>query len=113
MRRRRALLVATLGGLVLVGLLFAFGYPTRTFLQQRAQIHATERHLANLRRATASLDRQSRQLQSDAAVERIAREQYGLVRPGETPYVLVPTVPPTTPTTTPTTTPARSAATPP
>jgi cell division protein FtsB len=114
-RRRRALLVATLGGLVLVGLLFAFGYPTRTFLQQRTQIHATERHLADLRRATASLDRQSRQLQSDAAVERIAREQYGLVRPGETPYVLVPAVPPSTTPTTPTTTspPARGAPTPP
>jgi cell division protein FtsB len=95
-----------LGGLVLVGLLFAFGYPTRTFLEQRSQIHATERHLANLQRATAILDRQSRQLQSDAAIERIAREQYGLVHPGERPYVLVPALPPTTvpPTTTTTTT---------
>jgi cell division protein FtsB len=99
-RRRRALLAATVGGLMLVGLLFAFGYPTRTFLQQRSEIHATERHLANLQRATARLDRQSRQLQSDAAVERIAREQYGLVRPGETPYVLVPAPPSTTTTTT-------------
>jgi len=29
-------------------------------------------------------------------VERRAREDYGLVRPGETPYVLVPAPPPTT-----------------
>jgi cell division protein FtsB len=33
-------------------------------------------------------------------VTRIAREQYGLVRPGEVPYVLVPAAPPTTPPTT-------------
>jgi cell division protein FtsB len=103
-RRRRALLAATLGVLVLVGLLFAFGYPTRTFLQQRSQISATQKQLVDLQRATAALSRQSQQLRGDAAVTRIAREQYGLVRPGEVPYVLVPAAPTTTPTTTPPTT---------
>ena len=101
MRRRRALLAAALGLLVLVGLLFAFGYPTRTFLQQRSQISATQKHLVDLERATAALSRQSQQLRGDAAVTRIAREQYGLVRPGEIPYVLVPAAPTTTPPTTP------------
>ena len=100
MRRRRALLAATLGVLALVGLLFAFGYPTRTFLQERSEINATQKHLADLQRATAALNRQSQQLRGDAAVTRIAREQYGLVRPGEVPYVLVPAAPPTTPPTT-------------
>jgi cell division protein FtsL len=100
-RRRRTLLTATLLGLALVGLLFVFVYPTRTYLQQRNQISAAEHHLAQLQRDTARLESQSRQLQTNAAVERIAREQYGLVRPGETPYVIVPTAPPvTTPTTT-------------
>jgi cell division protein FtsB len=100
-RRRRTLLTATLLGLALVGLLFVFVYPTRTYLQQRIQISAAQHHLAQLHRDTAHLESQSRQLQTAAAVERIAREQYGLVRPGETPYVIVPTAPPaTTPTTT-------------
>ena len=99
-RRRRALLAATLGVLAVVGLLFAFGYPTRTFLQQRSEINTTRKHLADLRRATAALNRQSKQLRGDAAVTRIAREQYGLVRPGEVPYVLVPAAPTTTPPTT-------------
>lgn len=103
-RRRRALLTATLVGLALVGLLFVFVYPTRTYLQQRNQISAAHQHLAQLRRDTARIERQSRQLLTDAAVERIAREQYGLVKPGETPYVLVPTAPPAT--TPPTTAPA-------
>ena len=99
-RRRRTLLTATLLGLAFVGLLFVFVYPTRTYLQQRNQISAAQRHLAQLNRDAARLEGQSRQLQTDAAVERIAREQYGLVKPGETPYVIVPTAPPvTTPTT--------------
>jgi cell division protein FtsB len=99
-RRRRTLLTATLLGLALLGLLFVFVYPTRTYLQQHNQISAAQHHLAQLHRDTARLEGQSRQLQTAAAVERIAREQYGLVKPGETPYVIVPTAPPaTTPTT--------------
>lgn len=99
-RRRRTVLTATLLGLALVGLLFVFVYPTRTYLQQHHQISAAQQHLAQLQRDTARLDQQSHLLQSDTAVERIARQQYGLVRPGETPYVIVPTAPPaTTPTT--------------
>jgi cell division protein FtsB len=98
-RRRRALLAAALGVLALVALLFAFGYPTRTLVQQRSQVHATQKHLADLQRATTALNRESQQLRGDAAVTRIAREQYGLVRPGEVPYVLVPAAPTTTPTT--------------
>jgi len=95
-RRRRTLLTATLLGLAFVGLLFVFVYPTRTYLQQRNQIRAAQQHLTQLNRDTARLERQSHQLQTDTAVERIAREQYGLVKPGETPYVIVPTAPPTT-----------------
>jgi cell division protein FtsB len=83
-----------------------FVYPTRTYLQQHHEISAAQQRLAQLQRDTARLDRQSHLLQSDTSVERIAREQYGLVRPGETPYVIVPTAPPAT-------TPTTAAATPP
>ena len=96
-----------IGGLALVGLLFAFVYPIRTYLAQRGQISSAEAHLSQLQHATRTVEAQSRQLQGDAAVERIARQEYGLVRPGETPYVLVPAAPPTTlpPGSTPTTVP--------
>ena len=108
-RRRRALLGATLAGLAVIALLFVFVYPTETYLSQRGQLGAAQTHLAQLQRATAEIERQSKALQSDTAVERIAREQYGLVRPGETPYVLVPAAAPT-PTTTPATTSSTLAA---
>ncbi|HSO95131.1 MAG TPA: septum formation initiator family protein, partial [Acidimicrobiia bacterium] len=105
-RRRRTVLTATLVGRAVAGLLFVVVYPTRTYLQQRNQITAAQHHVAQLHHDTARLEAQSRQLQTDAAVERIAREQYGLVKPGETPYVIVPTAPPAT-------TPTTAAATPP
>ena len=90
------MLGATLAVLVVVGLLFAFGYPVRTLLEQRGQIGAAQRHLEQLQHATAALHHQAQELLGNAAVEQIARQQYGLVRPGETPYVLVPIAPPTT-----------------
>ena len=95
-RRRRSVVVVLLLGLVLVVVLFAFVYPTRTFLQQRKEVSAAERRLEVLEENTEALRRDNRQLQSDAEVERRAREDYGMVRPGETPYVLVPAPPPTT-----------------
>ena len=92
--------------LLLLAFLFAFVYPTRTYLKQRDQIQASQERLGVLQRETAALERDTKRLGGDAEVERIAREQYGLVRPGETPYVLVPeTTPETTATTTPTTAP--------
>jgi len=96
-RRRRRVLIGITCGLALVGFLFAFVYPTRTYLQQRDQIQHSQERLDVLKQQTAALERDTVRLRGDAEVERIAREQYGLVRPGETSYVIVP--PETTPTT--------------
>jgi cell division protein FtsB len=94
-RGRHSTLVLLLVGLALVAVLFAFVYPTRTYLHQRRELNAAERQLEVLHDTTKALKHDSAKLQSDAEVERRAREDYGLVRPGETPYVLVPS-PPTT-----------------
>jgi cell division protein FtsB len=94
-RGRRSTLALLLLGLALVAVLFAFVYPTRTYLHQHRELTAAERQLQVLKDSTKSLQHDSAKLQSDAEVERRAREDYGLVRPGETPYVLVPS-PPTT-----------------
>jgi cell division protein FtsB len=82
-------------GLAFVAVLFAFVYPTQTYLHQRKELNTAERRLQVLEQNTKALDHDSDRLESDAEVERRAREDYGLVRPGETPYVLVPS-PPTT-----------------
>lgn len=94
-RNRRGSLLALLVGLALVAVLFAFVYPTRTYVQQRQEQRTANQRLEVLEDSTKALKRDSARLQSDAEVERRAREDYGLVRPGETPYVLVP-APPTT-----------------
>ncbi len=95
-RRRRATLLTSLAALAAVGFLFAFVYPTSTYLRQRSQLSRATERLVRLQQETRRLERESEKLQGDAEVERLAREQYGLVRPGETPYVLVPETPTTT-----------------
>jgi cell division protein FtsB len=94
-------------GLLLVAFLFAFVFPTQTFLRQRTEISSAERRLQELERQTRELERDNERLHGDGEIERMAREQYGLVRPGETPFVLVPQAPSATTTTTPPPEPAK------
>jgi cell division protein FtsB len=102
--RRRILVRVLLGGMLLVALLFVFVFPARTLLAQRQQTEEQRKTLALLHEQSRKLEEESRRLQDAAEVERMAREQYGLVYPGERPYVVVP--PPTTapPATAPSTT---------
>jgi cell division protein FtsB len=91
---------AAAASVVFVGLLFAFVYPTRTFLDQRSDTGKAREQLTLLRTENAKLAREAKLLQSDAEIERRARE-YGLVRPGERQFVIIPapstTVPPAPP----------------
>jgi cell division protein FtsB len=98
--RRRMFVWASAASVVLVGFLFAFVYPTRTFLDQRSDTNKARAQLSLLRSENDKLEREAKLLQSDAEIERRAR-QYGLVRPGERPFVIIPapstTAPPAAP----------------
>ena len=79
-----------LGSLVLVGVLFAGVFPTRTYLAQRASIARADKQLSVLGQQNKDLEKREKELQSDAEIERLAREQYNLVRPGEQAYAVLP-----------------------
>jgi cell division protein FtsB len=91
-----------LGGMVIVALLFAFVFPARTLLAQRQRTDKQRERLELLREQTRKLEVETIRLQDDVEIERIAREEYNFVLPGERPYVVVP--PPTTAPPAPTTT---------
>jgi cell division protein FtsB len=78
--------------------------PTRTYLQQRSQLAAAQERVDVLAEQNEVLDERIDQLQTDEEIERLAREQYNLVKPGEEAYAILPPadrVPTTTTTTTP------------
>ncbi len=85
--RRAAVLV---GLVVLVGFLFVGVFPTRTYLAQRRDLADTERRVEVLASQNRELAERVARLNTDAEIERLAREQYNLVRPGEEAYALLP-----------------------
>jgi cell division protein FtsB len=80
--------------LVIVGILFVAVLPTRTLLQQRRDTKAATAELRELRERNAELEERASRLRDPREIEQLAREQYGLVRPGEEPYVVLPAPPP-------------------
>lgn len=70
--------------------LAVFVFPTRTYLDQRRQLDQTARELRVLDAQNAALSAEAQKLQTDAEIERTAREQYHLVRPGEQAFAILP-----------------------
>jgi cell division protein FtsB/cell division protein DivIC len=63
--------------------------PFRQMLLQQRSIDRAQDQLAALEAENGTLTEDIAMLGTDAEIERIAREQYGLVRPGEIAYVVV------------------------
>jgi cell division protein FtsB len=79
-----------LGALVVVLVLVLGVLPTRTFLAQRSATRSAEERLAVLSEQNAALEQRAGELRDDAEIERLARERYNLVMPGEEAYALLP-----------------------
>jgi cell division protein FtsB len=79
---------------VLVVLILVFGvFPTRTWLQQRAAHERATEQLDVLAAENAKLEARIEALSTDAEIERLARQWYNLVRPGEEAYAVLPPPP--------------------
>ena len=87
MRRTWWLLVV---GVVVVGIVLLGVFPARTYLAQRRDLEATEAKLEILSEQNESLEQQAARLHTDEEIERLAREQYNLVKPGEEAYAILP-----------------------
>ncbi|HVF74124.1 MAG TPA: septum formation initiator family protein [Acidimicrobiales bacterium] len=75
---------------VIVGILFLAVFPTRTYLGQRRDLAATQQRLEVLNAENARLAARVERLNTDQEIERLAREQYSLVKPGEEAYAILP-----------------------
>jgi cell division protein FtsL len=64
-------------------------FPFRQIIADRRSVSLAQEQLLALREENARLGAEVAALSSDAEVERLAREQFGLVRPGETAYVVI------------------------
>jgi cell division protein FtsB len=78
--------------LALVAMMFVFVFPTRSYFAQKRQVGHAQHAVAVLQAQNEQLARQAKQLQTPAEIERLAREQFNMVRPGEQAYNVVPAV---------------------
>lgn len=98
---RAAVLRLAIASLVLIGALFLFVFPTSAVLHQRGQLKDAQQRLSVLKEQTARLSEQSKRVLSDDEIERLARDRFNMVRPGEQAWAIVPAPAPTTTTTAP------------
>jgi cell division protein FtsB len=89
-RRVGRLVGALVGTLVVVAALLIGVFPTRTYVAQRTSTHRAQERLAVLSAENKSLAQRIQGLNADSEIERIAREQYNLVMPGEEAYAVLP-----------------------
>ncbi|HWH35493.1 MAG TPA: cell division protein FtsL [Acidimicrobiales bacterium] len=87
MRRRLWVVLVTLA---FVAVLVVAVFPTRTLLAQRASLNRVEEQLEVLDEQNRRLEERARRLGDDAEIERLAREEYHLIRPGEESFVVIP-----------------------
>ena len=105
MKRHPGLVVAVLA---MLGVLVLGAFPVRAYfdqLRQREELAARVQAFTDENRKLVSA---ATQLQADETIERLARERYQLVRPGEEAYAILPDPQPPAPAPTPAVSASRS-----
>lgn len=87
---RELLPLAILIGLALSVLAGLAVLPARTWISQREDLSEAEAELEAVESDVADLTAELEELETDAAVERLAREHYDLVYPGDESYRITP-----------------------
>lgn len=75
---------------VLAGITLLAVFPARTYLAQRQNLASADERVQVLSKENAELSERVARLHTDEEVERLAREQYDLVKPGEEAYAILP-----------------------
>jgi cell division protein FtsB len=96
---RAAVLRLAVASLVLIGALFVFVFPTSAVRHQRGQTKDAAQRLSVLKDQSERLARQIKRVQSEHEIERLARDRFNMVKPGEQAWAVVPAPLPTTTTT--------------
>lgn len=89
-RRPARLAAALAASVVVLGFLLVGVFPTRDWWAQRDERSHKKAELTSIGVDQRRLERRLALLETPEEVEHIAREEYGLSRPGETPFRLLP-----------------------
>ncbi len=79
-----------LASVLFIGFLFGAVFPTKTYLAQRREIAAAAERLELFQEQNGRMQAEVDRLGRDEEIERLARERFNLVRPGEEAYAILP-----------------------
>lgn len=82
----RIALLALLG----VAILFLFVFPTRSYMAQRGEVRDARDDVEAIQEQIVRLQEEAARLETPAEIERLARQQFNMVYPGERPFQVVP-----------------------
>jgi cell division protein FtsB len=85
--------------LAVVAILFLFVFPFRSYLAQRNEVNDARHDVGVMQEQNAKLEHEAELLKTQEEIERVAREQFRYVYPGERAFAVIPA--PETTTTTP------------
>ena len=88
-RGSRVAVLAVIGLVVVAAVLLTNVLPIRSLMAEERRVDQAREQLTALENENAKLQAQADYLSSDDGVEMVARRDFGLVKPGETAYVVV------------------------
>jgi cell division protein FtsB len=88
-RRGRRIIYPVMACVLFAGVLFVAVFPTQTYLEQREEAARRREQLEEIQQRNAELEARAEALEDDEAIELLAREEWGLVLPGEESYAVV------------------------
>jgi cell division protein FtsB len=86
--RRRLAFVAI--GVFSAGIYLGFVFPTTQFIAERHQLSSAQRELAALNRSNRELSTTVAKYEDPRFLDKLARDEFGLVKPGEFSYQIMP-----------------------
>ena len=92
-RRPRVKGTVAMAAAALAGVSALAIFPARTYRAQLRHRADLETELRALTAQSRALEQRTRLLESDEEIERLARSEYGMVRPGEEAYTILPAAP--------------------
>jgi cell division protein FtsB len=92
MKRHHANRWVVLGAALCAAVIVVAWFPARELIGQHEELTAVNGQLSMLAKRNASLSADISALSSYSTIAAVAHEQYGLVRPGQTSYVILPAV---------------------
>ena len=88
LNHHRIIIACVLILLTVVAIMFIYVYPIRAYYAETSKLKTEQHKLQILKEANVKMKKERTNLSKDSEIEKLAREQYHLIKPGEDAYIV-------------------------